>query len=83
MLHGTRAFSYPYSLGTHWGQTYMSGSRLAFIGDHSLGTVLNDQSLGDSPYVPAVWDDPLMSDAPRGVECYNLLCLLELLFSAS
>ena len=38
--------------------------------DHSLGTDLNDQSLGggDSLYVPAVWDDPLMSDAPRGVK---------------
>lgn len=46
MPHGTRAFFYPYSLGTD----------------------LNDQSLGDSLYVPAVWDGLLMSGAPRGVK---------------
>ena len=34
----------------------------------SLGTDLNDQSLGDSLYVPAVWDGLLMSGAPRGVQ---------------
>ena len=60
----------------------MSGSRLAFIGEHLLGTDLNDQSLGDSLYVPAVWDGPLMSDAPRGVEYHGLLCSLGLWCSA-
>ena len=50
----------------------MSGCRLVFIGDHLLGTDLNDQSLGDSPYVPAVWDGPLMSGAPQRGEVIQL-----------
>lgn len=58
MPHGTRAFFYPHSLGTDLNEWPL----------HSLGTDLNDQSLGDSLNVPTVWDGPLLSDAPRGVE---------------
>ncbi len=59
-------FFYPHSLGTDL--NYSLGTDLNELPLHSLGTDLNDQSLGDSLNVPTVWDGPLMSDAPRGVE---------------
>lgn len=33
---------------------------------------------GDVPYVPEVWDGPLMSDVLRGVEYHGQLCVLGL-----
>lgn len=75
MPHGTRAFFYHYSLGTDLNEWPLKCRHLgAFIFCRQLGTTIHwGQTLmtsrwGDSLYVPAVWDDPLMSDAPRGVK---------------